>query len=321
MLYKNSLILLLTIDWWLLVQSKGQTTGTANVLNNVNSSNDDNSNRTKQQQSNLTSTQSFKNEQMPITNGQILLSPSNKVNTEIDSQSLKTVSNSTINSSKKSTTLESSATNLSSVNKFIQNNFTEQPSSNQIKKSRQFVKKQFSTRRYAAKINEKFDKQVYGFHNERKSINMANNPKLYEILMKSKRSSDGVESITVGAILPKTALITKFRSYQKRLQDAVEDLMGSKNGVFHFSQRFRIAQAQLVLLSRNPTPTEILGALCDKLLPHNVSTIIYMSNSDTDTDNNAASALYLMQLTSYLGIPVICWTPDNIGLEQVSILF
>lgn len=78
--------------------------------------------------------------------------------------------------------------------------------------------------------------------------------------------------------------------------------MNSKNGVYHFTDRFRIAQAQLVLLSRNPTPTEILSALCDKLLPHAVSTIIYMSNSDTD-DNNAASALYLMQLTSYLGIP------------------
>lgn len=265
-------------------------------------------------------TLSFTNaEPLPISRGQTL-SPSRSAVTS-DSRSLSnrsvngaSVQNSTIsslsNDVNKFPTLAPLATNSrsSSVNSFIQSEHSEDAENadrrrTAIEDKRDTAgKRQFSRARRRPAADETFDDQVVRFHRQQKSINMATNPKLYEILLKSKRSSDGVESITIGAILPKTALITKFRSYQKRLQDAVEDLMGSKNGVFHFLQRFRIAQAQLVLLSRNPTPTEILSALCDKLLPHNVSTIIYMSNSDTD-DSNAASALYLMQLTSYLGIP------------------
>lgn len=277
---------------------------------------------------------SFTNaEPLPISKGQTLSpSPSrSKVTRESDSRSLSnrsvngaSVQNSTIpslsNDVHKFETLAPLATNSPTVNSFIQNANSDDRLSVDARRSAgeetakdkrdMFARRPLGrTRRRlaapAAQLAESFDDQVIRFHRERKSINMAGNPKLYEALLKSKRSSDGVESITIGAILPKTALITKFRSYQKRLQDAVEDLMGSKNGVFHFLQRFRIAQAQLVLLSRNPTPTEILSALCDKLLPHNVSTIIYMSNSDTD-DSNAASALYLMQLTSYLGIPSKC---------------
>lgn len=274
-------------------------------------------------------TLSFTNaEPLPISKGQTLSPSPSSGEVPADSSSLSnrsvngaSVPNSTIsslsNDVNKFETLAPLATNSPSsspVNSFIQNENSlniqtlqqDQRRTAAKDKRDMFAKRQFSrTRRrsaVAAEADAAFDDQVIRFHRQQKSINMAGNPKLYEMLLKSKRSSDGVESITIGAILPKTALITKFRSYQKRLQDAVEDLMGSKNGVFHFLQRFRIAQAQLVLLSRNPTPTEILSALCDKLLPHNVSTIIYMSNSDTD-DSNAASALYLMQLTSYLGIP------------------
>ena len=282
-------------------------------------------------------TLSFTNaEPLPISKGQTLRpSPSRKEEVTADSPSLSnrlvngaSVPNSTVsslslsNDVNKFETLAPLATKSApSVNSFIQNDEHADRRRMPAKTKRDMhAGRQFSrTRRRssAAQFDATFDDQVIRFYREQKSINMAGHPKLYEMLLKSKRSSDGVESITIGAILPKTALITKFRSYQKRLQDAVEDLMGSKNGVFHFLQRFRIAQAQLVLLSRNPTPTEILAALCDKLLPHNVSTIIYMSNSDTD-DSNAASALYLMQLTSYLGIPSRCsgFEMQNFGFQS-----
>uniref|UniRef100_A0AAN0LJ18 Glutamate ionotropic [NMDA] receptor 2B n=1 Tax=Polyphagotarsonemus latus TaxID=1204166 RepID=A0AAN0LJ18_9ACAR len=172
-----------------------------------------------------------------------------------------------------------------------------------------------SKKRFKKKLN-KLDEEVFRLYKQQSSINYLKSPKIYEILLRSTRSSsNGIEKITLGAILPKSSFKTVLRSYQKRLQNAVEDLMSSKNNVFHFLQRFHITQARLVLLSLNPTPSEILEALCNQLLPHNVSTIIYMSNSDT-YENNPASALYLMQLTSYLGIPVIAWNPDNIGLEQ-----
>lgn len=42
-----------------------------------------------------------------------------------------------------------------------------------------------------------------------------------------------------------------------------------------------------------------------------------MTNSEI-WGSNAASAQYLLQLTSYLGMPVIAWNADNIGLDQVS---
>lgn len=282
---------------------------------------------------------SFTNaEPLPISKGQTLSPSRSKVTSDSRSLSNRSVNGASVNSTipslsndlHKFETLAPPATNSRTVNSFIQRanshaeaNETGKETGEETAKAKETSNENAKDKRdmlarrplgrtrrrlgspAAQPDDESFDDQVIRFHRERKSINMAGNPKLYEALLKSKRSSDGVESITIGAILPKTALITKFRSYQKRLQDAVEDLMGSKNGVFHFLQRFRIAQAQLVLLSRNPTPTEILSALCDKLLPHNVSTIIYMSNSDTD-DSNAASALYLMQLTSYLGIPSKC---------------
>lgn len=312
--------LLFAINWLLLCAGQLTSIVNANIVKtDVNRIVDGRLSTTNRTNSTTNVTLSFfSNEQTPISKGQILLStspPSNKVNstsTRIDSDSL---IKQTVTSSNDLNNLDGlahspphnrHATNQT-VNRRSDNfipNSKHQQQSDQIEQiDRKFAKRsaQFSRTRRRS-LSDQLDEQVYKFHRQRRSINMAYSPKMYEMLLKSKRSSDGVESITLGAILPKTALITKFRSYQKRLQDAVEDLMDAKNGVFHFLQRFRIAQAQLVLLSRNPTPTEILSALCDKLLPYNVSTLIYMSNSDTD-DNDAASALYLMQLTSYLGIP------------------
>ncbi|KAI1291864.1 hypothetical protein HDE_07043 [Halotydeus destructor] len=122
--------------------------------------------------------------------------------------------------------------------------------------------------------------------------------------------------ITFGAILPTTALITVRRQYYKRISDSVENLMRGRQGKFNFTNHFRISQAQVVLVSLNPSPTEVLSTLCQQLLVKDVSTVIYMTNSDV-YGHNAASAQYLMQLTGYLGIPMIAWNADNIGLEQV----
>lgn len=145
--------------------------------------------------------------------------------------------------------------------------------------------------------------------------------RLFELISRQSSSQDfaqGIQKITIGAILPKTALKTVIRAYQKRLQDAVESLTTPRGAgtYFNFTAHFQIAHAQMILLSVNPSPTEILSALCDQLLPQQISAILYMSNSDV-IGHNAASAQHLMQLTGYFGIPVIAWNPDNIGLEQV----
>lgn len=146
--------------------------------------------------------------------------------------------------------------------------------------------------------------------------------RLLELLSRQSPNQElaqGVQKISIGAILPKTALKTVIRAYQKRLQDAVESLTSTRGGggFFNFTAHFQIAHAQMILLSVNPSPTEILSVLCDQLLPQGISAILYMSNTDV-VGNNAASAQHLMQLTGYFGIPVIAWNPDNIGLEQVS---
>lgn len=72
----------------------------------------------------------------------------------------------------------------------------------------------------------------------------------------------------------------------------------------------------VVWLQLDPNPTEILDALCNEMLPQDVVSILYFSNSEV-YGSNAASAQYLLQLTAYLGIPVIAWNADNIGLEKV----
>jgi hypothetical protein len=157
------------------------------------------------------------------------------------------------------------------------------------------------------------------------SVRSTSERRLFELI--SRQSSvqefaQGIQKITIGAILPKTALKTVIRAYQKRLQDAVESLTSPRGTgtYFNFTAHFQIAHAQMILLSVNPSPTEIFNALCDQLLPQRISAILYMSNSDV-IGHNAASAQHLMQLTGYFGIPVIAWNPDNIGLEQVSTFY
>ena len=60
---------------------------------------------------------------------------------------------------------------------------------------------------------------------------------------------------------------------------------------------------------------EILSNLCDNFLEKNVSTIVYLTNSEL-FGRSTASSQYFLQLASYLGIPVIAWNADNSGLER-----
>lgn len=98
------------------------------------------------------------------------------------------------------------------------------------------------------------------------------------------------------------------------------DKKNDLNERYNFTNYFQITQAQVVPLSLDPNPIEILHSICNQLLIKNVSTILYMTNSEI-WGSNAASAQYFLQLTSYLGIPVIAWNADNIGLDQVRFEF
>lgn len=141
-----------------------------------------------------------------------------------------------------------------------------------------------------------------------------------ELALPLRLSKSGPQKITIGAILPATALTTIKRAYNKRFQDTVEGITKGKDVKFNFTSEYFLAHAKVVLVSLNPSPNEVLSTLCNHLLPSNITSVIYMTNSDVYVQNTA-SAQYLMQLTGYLGIPMIAWNADNIGLEQVSLIF
>lgn len=134
----------------------------------------------------------------------------------------------------------------------------------------------------------------------------------------SSHFSDNTTRHTIMRVNQSNYLTTKICFSFQRLQDSVEAMMKSKNRheKFNFTNYYQITQAQVVPLQLDPNPTEILHSICDSLLVKNVSTILYMTNSE-NWGSNAVSAQYLLQLTSYLGIPVIAWNADNIGLDQV----
>lgn len=61
----------------------------------------------------------------------------------------------------------------------------------------------------------------------------------------------------------------------------------------------------------------ILNVVCENFLKRNVSTILFLSNTEL-YGRNTAAAQYFLQLTNYLRLPVIAWNADNSGLEKVG---
>ncbi|KAF8786656.1 Glutamate receptor ionotropic like protein [Argiope bruennichi] len=129
---------------------------------------------------------------------------------------------------------------------------------------------------------------------------------------------DEMDVIRFGAILPHTSLITVSRSYNKKITDSLDMLTKGRNAKFNFAKYKRYLKPLIVPLPLDPSPTVVLNALCNQMLPANVTAILYLTNAEV-YGSNAASAQYLLQLTGYLGIPVIAWNADNIGLEKVCL--
>ncbi len=68
-----------------------------------------------------------------------------------------------------------------------------------------------------------------------------------------------------------------------------------------------------------PPPFDMTNLLCE--LVHNGSAaIIYFSNSGEFGRSTAASQ-YFIKMAGFLGVPVIAWNADNIGLEKVGFLY
>ena len=68
------------------------------------------------------------------------------------------------------------------------------------------------------------------------------------------------------------------------------------------------------------SPPELLESFCETILSNEMNTILYMSNTDYE-GKHTASGQYVLQVSNFLGIPVIAWNGDNSGFFQVSFLY
>ncbi|KAG0418435.1 hypothetical protein HPB47_004863 [Ixodes persulcatus] len=121
-------------------------------------------------------------------------------------------------------------------------------------------------------------------------------------------------NLTFGAIFPDTSLLSQQRKYQQKLRDGMSLMTKGRTSGLRFMQLFSV-QAKAVRMSLQPTPKDILRRLCEDLLPDDVVAVLYLTNSAV-FGSNAASVQYVLQLLGYLGVPVIAWNADNIGLDQ-----
>ncbi|XP_076324984.1 glutamate receptor ionotropic, NMDA 2B-like isoform X2 [Tachypleus tridentatus] len=145
---------------------------------------------------------------------------------------------------------------------------------------------------------------------------------LYEVLtafsslqmVQSAKNSSKFQ-VTFGVIFPQTLLLTVTRSYDKKLRESVEAFTLSKYIKYKFKNSYEITSPPRADLSLNPSPTDILKILCNSVVKENTIAILYFTNSEI-YGSNTASVQYLLQLTAYMGIPVIAWNADNIGVQQ-----
>merc|ERR1719483_1061116 len=129
-----------------------------------------------------------------------------------------------------------------------------------------------------------------------------------------KDTSTEKRALNVGLIVPFSNFLKK--SYEKNIGAAVSSITKKK---YLWASNYSLTdnQIHLEMMSINPSPTVILKNLCETFLENNVTTIIYMTNSEHFGRTTAASQ-YFLQLAGYLGIPVISWNADNSGLERRS---
>ena len=114
--------------------------------------------------------------------------------------------------------------------------------------------------------------------------------------------------VSVAVVLPHSTF--KNREYKKAIKTAAEslkDLTFEKSG-FELSP-------YLVMVQPIPTPTEVLGKICDQFLTNNTAAIFYLTNNENYGRYSVASQ-YFIQLAQYVQLPIISWNADNSAFEQ-----
>ncbi|KFM78598.1 hypothetical protein X975_25614, partial [Stegodyphus mimosarum] len=111
-------------------------------------------------------------------------------------------------------------------------------------------------------------------------------------------ASPRIPKVYLGAIIPKSNLLSLQRLFFKRISDTVDSINNNKIKLydFTFTKHFRIGRGPWMMMNLEASPLDILNTLCNNLLQHNVITVIYLTNNEV-YQGNAASVQYLLQLT------------------------
>ena len=114
--------------------------------------------------------------------------------------------------------------------------------------------------------------------------------------------------VSVAVVLPYSHF--KSKKYKKKIKDAAESL---KDLTFE-SSGFELSP-YLEMMQRVPTPTEVLGKICDSFLTNKTSAVFYLTN-DENYGRYSVASQYFIQLAQYVQIPIISWNADNSAYEQ-----
>lgn len=117
--------------------------------------------------------------------------------------------------------------------------------------------------------------------------------------------------VSVAVVLPYSMF--KQREYRKKIKEAAEGLTWlnlEKAGGFEVSPF-------LEMLQPLPSPTEVLGKICNHFLPNRTAAVLYLTDNENYGRDSVASQ-YFMQLAQYVRLPVISWNADNSAFEMAA---
>lgn len=114
--------------------------------------------------------------------------------------------------------------------------------------------------------------------------------------------------MTVGVILPESSFFK--RQYKGAIIKGIRTFPDST-----LTRRYMLHGVSL--FADKYSPTELFNFFCEQILPKNMNAILYLSNSDYQGEYTS-SGQYALQVSNFLGIPVIAWNGDNSGFFQVS---
>ena len=117
--------------------------------------------------------------------------------------------------------------------------------------------------------------------------------------------------VSLAVVLPHS--IFKTKKYKKQISTAAVSLKDMT-----FEKRGFELSPYLSMVQPIPTPTEVLGKICDQFLTNNTAAILYFTDNEHYGRYSVASQ-YFIQLAQYVQLPIISWNADNSAFEQGAV--